>query len=454
MVQVCWEPAHRRSHATYLRKLRMVAAGLPSTHWASLGLPHHLVAPALPEPLLLDGKDSSPIDATGVQLPLKSSLDPWPFSPDNSNDANTASSTGTNTRTNTRSTSNDASNCSNTSTRGSSSATTTTNISGSRMRVVSLNVHQWKTAKGRNNVDGLVSLVAAQQPHVVCLQESQGGSRGLLEFRSKLSRALPGGVPHVAQRGDVAVLSVWPIGSQATPGSKGRGSTRVMTVEVLVGSADGSDGGDIGEGCNRFHVSCVHLDYQYEPRRLRQMDSLEAHIATIDAGHVVCGDFNALTRSDYSALDWAAIAEVRKRNRWEQPLGTLMDRMGQRGWRDCWRDCCSSEERGPRSTCRFDTRIDYILTSPGFDSAWQQVSCTHVPTDFTDHALVLAEFAPRDAALSSSDGASKAVSRFSSGVGAKEEVLWQQLVTWQHKLPSRQVEALERAVRPEFRGVL
>jgi len=39
---LCWEPRARRDAAAHERKLRLAALGLPSTHWASLGLPHTL----------------------------------------------------------------------------------------------------------------------------------------------------------------------------------------------------------------------------------------------------------------------------------------------------------------------------------------------------------------------------------------------------------------------------
>jgi len=67
---VCWEPKGRRSERSYERKLRLAALGLPSTHWASLGIPHTLV-------------NVKPVDPTsyrntmkGVALPLKSTLRP------------------------------------------------------------------------------------------------------------------------------------------------------------------------------------------------------------------------------------------------------------------------------------------------------------------------------------------------------------------------------------------
>lgn len=48
---VCWEPAERRAQRTLERKLRLAALGLPSTHSASQGMPHHLVPCKRPEGL-------------------------------------------------------------------------------------------------------------------------------------------------------------------------------------------------------------------------------------------------------------------------------------------------------------------------------------------------------------------------------------------------------------------
>lgn len=46
---VCWEPTSRRTELARNRKLIMAALGFPSTHFASLGLPHNLVTPELPD---------------------------------------------------------------------------------------------------------------------------------------------------------------------------------------------------------------------------------------------------------------------------------------------------------------------------------------------------------------------------------------------------------------------
>lgn len=62
---VCWEPAERRSQRALERKLRLAALGLPSTHSASQGKPHHLVPCKRPEGLGA-GEDGDKLPVRGM----------------------------------------------------------------------------------------------------------------------------------------------------------------------------------------------------------------------------------------------------------------------------------------------------------------------------------------------------------------------------------------------------
>lgn len=73
---VCWEPASRRDDQALERKLRMAALGLPSTHWASLGLPHNSSWAGI---MSRDAPTQAQSQKDGVSLPLKSSLRPVPL---------------------------------------------------------------------------------------------------------------------------------------------------------------------------------------------------------------------------------------------------------------------------------------------------------------------------------------------------------------------------------------
>lgn len=74
---VCWEPASRRPAGTRERKLRIVALGLPSTHWASLGMPHSVLGKG-PEHTAVTPAEKT---KAGLCLPLRPSLRPLPLAP-------------------------------------------------------------------------------------------------------------------------------------------------------------------------------------------------------------------------------------------------------------------------------------------------------------------------------------------------------------------------------------
>lgn len=67
---VCWEPRARRDKATQERKLRLAALGFPSTHWASLGMPHELsdLQPPKPQDAVAAEKHDD------VRFPLRASI--------------------------------------------------------------------------------------------------------------------------------------------------------------------------------------------------------------------------------------------------------------------------------------------------------------------------------------------------------------------------------------------
>lgn len=72
---VCWEPVARRPPEARERKLRLCALGLPSTHWASLGLPHSLLGAGPGPDSATDGK----LAKGGKTIPLRASLQPRPL---------------------------------------------------------------------------------------------------------------------------------------------------------------------------------------------------------------------------------------------------------------------------------------------------------------------------------------------------------------------------------------
>eukprot|EP00927_Polykrikos_kofoidii_P073430 TRINITY_DN69469_c0_g1_i1.p1 TRINITY_DN69469_c0_g1~~TRINITY_DN69469_c0_g1_i1.p1 ORF type:complete len:450 (+),score=67.70 TRINITY_DN69469_c0_g1_i1:66-1352(+) len=67
---VCWEPRDRCDALMRERKLRLAALGLPSTHWASLALPHELSDLCRDDPVDAVGA----ADHEGIRFPLRRSI--------------------------------------------------------------------------------------------------------------------------------------------------------------------------------------------------------------------------------------------------------------------------------------------------------------------------------------------------------------------------------------------
>lgn len=146
-------------------------------------------------------------------------------------------------------------------------------------------------------------------------------------------------------------------------------------------------------------VTVVHLDHRKEPRRLQELSRLL--YSPMPMPSVWMGDFNSLTRDDYNDAEWHDIANVRALNNWELPqtdvtsvmTGFPRNKLGREFSKyqlcDAYRE--APVVSGPRSTCRFNTRIDYVYYG-GLDE-FELVSCRHLDMmreGLSDHNVVLA----------------------------------------------------------------
>ena len=101
-------------------------------------------------------------------------------------------------------------------------------------------------------------------------------------------------------------------------------------------------------------VVTTHLDHICENVRLQQWQRLSEWFSY--QPDIVMGDLNALYLNDYSTDALKTIILTRLIDKWEKPRQELMLTIQSDGWH-------ISPFRG--GTSRFDTRIDYILTSKG-----------------------------------------------------------------------------------------
>jgi len=155
----------------------------------------------------------------------------------------------------------------------------------------------------------------------------------------------------------------------------------------------------------------IHLSHQVEPRRMEELDALIQYLEMDMGGPntwrfmIWCGDFNALTLSDYTPAELEEITAVRARNGWERPRDDVTraitgsaSKRNPMGLNFVDARTIAEEVEGPLITCRFDTRIDYMFMSPSLASCCQVSKLEHVITHPhpSDHNFVIAtlDFSP------------------------------------------------------------
>ena len=244
------------------------------------------------------------------------------------------------------------------------------------LRLVSFNVYQLNNS----DTEALGALLRRQAADVVTLQEVPAEPYLLQRI------AAAADLPHYAgcARGQVAVLSRWPVAAAdavalaARDPFKAHRAHRAVLRVVL----------DTPWGVP-LKLATVHLDHVCEPKRIMQWDVADgvlrgraaaalgpkehsgralpsyvclgravegldgrsakgrmlrpqAHEAQVHGdpalltpgGWTVTGDFNALSRGDYTQARWDDIAQHRAHGRWEAPVSVLTDGMRQSGWHD------------------------------------------------------------------------------------------------------------------------
>ena len=159
-------------------------------------------------------------------------------------------------------------------------------------------------------------------------------------------------------------------------------------------------------------VTCLHLNHKTEPKRLKEINAIRKHLDKVfkeDHCQIWTGDFNAVTKEDYSDEKWQNITAVRKRNCWELPKTELTAKVDKFefkqifgefcnififqvksfGFKDSWHLTGCPE---PIKTCRFETHIDYVYANDKFLSKYKVQEVVHVDDTASDHNMVMATF--------------------------------------------------------------
>jgi len=267
-------------------------------------------------------------------------------------------------------------------------------------KIASYNIHGWVDADYASNLDRVVEVVTRHDPDILCLQEVYAcwDLPCLLEFLRKTL------FEHTLRWEGCAILSkkkfrLEEFGQEDAEGLRAAGGGYHRLLSTCP-----------GEGFNRprylcarvredsernttlFYLTCIHLVPKYP--KLRQEDILRisedlAPLINTSQPQLWMGDFNTLSRSDYSDQEWNNIVRVRQDNGRQAPSNKVVEIIEKFGLQDNWVRAGRPE---PRTTSRFDTRVDYIFSSDTFNNQWRLAQFGHFPYDASDHSLVVAEF--------------------------------------------------------------
>ncbi|XP_040579921.1 uncharacterized protein [Lepeophtheirus salmonis] len=250
-------------------------------------------------------------------------------------------------------------------------------MSNPTFKLASYNVHGWSDANYEENCERVAALIQKYDIDLVGFQESQGDDFG------KVKSLLPAHEYVVDRTWNTSVLSRFPI-CDVTPGAKKFGGVRHNVVTSKIGNV-------------LVHIVNVHFNHVSEERRLHELSylkkTLQPLLSDARALQIWLGDFNALTREDYNLEEWNNLSLVRANNRWESPQVEFMNHFrGELGLIDIWAECGSPR---PLGTCRFDTRIDYILASTSFLAHFNIIKFDIVDSNASDHRMIYITVQPK-----------------------------------------------------------
>ena len=132
----------------------------------------------------------------------------------------------------------------------------------------------------------------------------------------------------------------------------------------------------------------MHLNHRWETSRLNEWKKYKS--LTLEEKNVfILGDFNALTKKDYTDDEWESICNTRTQNKWEAPQTALTDQIEMDGFIDLQYQFCNSKNEKPKPTSRFNTRIDYLFCKSDNNVEIMNAEC--IQTNASDHSLVTCE---------------------------------------------------------------
>lgn len=153
-----------------------------------------------------------------------------------------------------------------------------------------------------------------------------------------------------------AVLSKWPIKrwnvQKVVDDSDFRNVLKVVVDVPTIGD---------------LHFHCTHLDHLNEGWRMKQVMAM---MSRDDAAHILAGSLNSLDTTDYSQERWEDIVKFNEDRGKPSPRGDVTKLLKAKGYTDakhftgeCESVVILARGQEVQGTCKYGTRVDYILAS-------------------------------------------------------------------------------------------
>ncbi|KAA0057289.1 hypothetical protein IC582_010052 [Cucumis melo] len=153
------------------------------------------------------------------------------------------------------------------------------------------------------------------------------------------------------------------------------------------------------EEVGEVNVQCTHLDHLDENWRMKQIKSIIR--SNNNEPHILLGGLNSLDPTDYSQQRWTDIVkyyeEIGKPTPEAKVTKFLKSNMQYRDAKEYGGECESvvmiAKGQSVQGTCKYGTRVDYILASPDANYEFVQGSYSVISSKGTsDHHIVKVDF--------------------------------------------------------------
>jgi len=263
------------------------------------------------------------------------------------------------------------------------SGTTSSPPSENSLQILLLNVHNWHTAGGTSNVFDFVKYARDSKCDIIACTEDSGGSK---EVAVQLDMTPYSTISECNLGNSIFTNSNWVQDYWTTslsyidfePRTFLRINFRKPEIPPMA-------------------VFLTHLEHTSEPMRLYQLNYGFETIINGEENQIILGDFNALTKSDYTEEYLGEITNTRYRSRWELPVFDVTNFMLEKQYVDFYQKINKMKEFPAEDyyvgTCRYNTRIDYIWISKDLSELidWENSSCEiDRKCNLSDHYPIIA----------------------------------------------------------------